>query len=101
MTLQPRCEDVETAEGVAITVTGVAQVITTLPDRVFTWLSNSRSLILKLLRGLHKDRPLVRRLATYMYLFLMPVRLNRLTCKIENNCVAMHKKKLSSNVFKI
>ncbi|NWW82540.1 FLOT2 protein, partial [Climacteris rufus] len=26
MTLQPRCEDVETAEGVAITVTGVAQV---------------------------------------------------------------------------
>lgn len=25
MTLQPRCEDVETAEGVAITVTGVAQ----------------------------------------------------------------------------
>lgn len=26
MTLQPKCEDVETAEGVAITVTGVAQV---------------------------------------------------------------------------
>uniref|UniRef100_A0A8P0NJZ9 Flotillin n=7 Tax=Canidae TaxID=9608 RepID=A0A8P0NJZ9_CANLF len=26
MTLQPRCEDVETAEGVALTVTGVAQV---------------------------------------------------------------------------
>ncbi|XP_058489220.1 flotillin-2 [Solea solea] len=26
MTLQPRCEDVETAEGVAITVTGVAQI---------------------------------------------------------------------------
>ncbi|XP_038140806.1 flotillin-2-like [Cyprinodon tularosa] len=26
MTLQPRCEDVETSEGVAITVTGVAQV---------------------------------------------------------------------------
>ncbi|KAM7374744.1 hypothetical protein PAMP_007385 [Pampus punctatissimus] len=25
MTLQPKCEDVETAEGVAITVTGVAQ----------------------------------------------------------------------------
>jgi len=28
MTLQPKCEDVETAEGVAITVTGVAQVNT-------------------------------------------------------------------------
>lgn len=27
MTLQPRCEDVETAEGVALTVTGVAQVL--------------------------------------------------------------------------
>lgn len=26
MTLQPKCDDVETAEGVAITVTGVAQV---------------------------------------------------------------------------
>lgn len=26
MTLQPKCEDVETAEGVAITVTGCAQV---------------------------------------------------------------------------
>lgn len=26
MTLQPKCEDVETAEGVALTVTGVAQV---------------------------------------------------------------------------
>lgn len=26
MTLQPKCESVETAEGVAITVTGVAQV---------------------------------------------------------------------------
>ncbi|XP_077421795.1 flotillin-2-like [Vanacampus margaritifer] len=33
MTLQPRCEDVETAEGVAITVTGVAQVkVMTEPD---------------------------------------------------------------------
>ncbi|XP_034024445.1 flotillin-2-like [Thalassophryne amazonica] len=33
MTLQPRCEDVETAEGVAITVTGVAQVkVMTDPD---------------------------------------------------------------------
>lgn len=28
MTLQPKCESVETAEGVAITVTGVAQVHT-------------------------------------------------------------------------
>lgn len=26
MTLQPKCDDVETAEGVALTVTGVAQV---------------------------------------------------------------------------
>uniref|UniRef100_A0A3B4U2L2 Flotillin n=1 Tax=Seriola dumerili TaxID=41447 RepID=A0A3B4U2L2_SERDU len=33
MTLRPRCEDVETAEGVAITVTGVAQVkVMTEPD---------------------------------------------------------------------
>lgn len=30
MTLQPKCEDVETAEGVAITVTGVAQVLFTV-----------------------------------------------------------------------
>lgn len=34
MTLQPRCEDVETAEGVAITVTGVAQVTSTFPHPV-------------------------------------------------------------------
>lgn len=35
MTLQPRCEDVETAEGVAITVTGVAQV-RPRPSRTWT-----------------------------------------------------------------
>lgn len=66
MTLQPRCEDVETAEGVAITVTGVAQVTTSRPDGVFTWLANSQSLISMLLHGLRKARPLVRRLATSM-----------------------------------
>lgn len=33
MTLQPKCESVETAEGVAITVTGVAQVHKDVIDR--------------------------------------------------------------------
>uniref|UniRef100_A0A3Q3AZ24 Flotillin n=1 Tax=Kryptolebias marmoratus TaxID=37003 RepID=A0A3Q3AZ24_KRYMA len=34
MTLQPKCEDVETAEGVAITVTGVAQVKVMVDDEL-------------------------------------------------------------------
>ncbi|CAJ0966598.1 unnamed protein product [Ranitomeya imitator] len=41
MTLQPKCEDVETAEGVALTVTGVAQV---LSEGAVTWLVRALSL---------------------------------------------------------
>lgn len=47
MTLQPRCEDVETAEGVAITVTGVAQVKKLSMDDLIQLPINSESVFLE------------------------------------------------------
>ncbi|XP_068122459.1 flotillin-2 [Hyperolius riggenbachi] len=50
MTLQPRCEDVETAEGVALTVTGVAQTLNSLGTLTVEQIYQDRDQFAKLVR---------------------------------------------------